>query len=583
MECYPHKAQYAPGDTVQILVEAPRGTVALEADLWQQTEVIARLRAEPGQPLLWEAPQCEWAAYGVQCRALDAEGALLAAGQTAFDVADHWSRAPRMGFMTDFSDGETLTETRRRMQLLTRLHVNCLDFYDWFYCHHSYIPPEEHFVDPLGRELSLISVRRKIRLASEAGIATVAYGPIYGADESFVREHPDWALYRSDGVPFNVARLFFIMDFRADSPWTAHILREYTRAVAELGFDGILIEQYGYPKRALPYPGHLGQASIDLSDHFLPFIVAAQAAITAVRPDSRVLFHAMNNWPLRKVSAGPQAANYMQVFSPYDTYRDLRDLIAHARSMAPSKAVILGTPLSIYTSASPEQADNALLLLTAVIHVAGGFQLVLGEGEGVLTEGYFPHYARLRPPMRRQMQAYYDFIVRYGPLLQAPPEADVSETHGGGVTEVYSFAGSPTSPMPTPGCVWTLVREHSDLVSIHLVNLTGTATGRWNEAQSPPPTVRNLTVTCKVLEPVAAVYWSTPDAEAEAGQLQAVPFTLEPDSHSGHLLRFVVPTVDCWSMVLIVPGRVVTEEREVSIHADCTVAGCQPGDSPLAR
>jgi len=550
MECYPDKAQYRPGETVRIRVEAPVECARIEAVLWELHRKVAHLAGEPGRPLTWQAPPCTWRAFGVECRALDSAGRLLEEGFTAFAVADHWSRAPRFGFMTDFSATETLRETRRRVDLLSRLHINCLHFYDWFYSHHCYLPPEDNFVDALGRDLSLIVVRRKIRIAHEAGIVALAYGPLYAAEESLVKDHPDWALYRSDGVPFNVARLFYIMDFRPGRPWTNHILQEYVRAVTALGFDGIQIEQYGYPKRALPYPGQMGQPSIDLSDYFLPFIQQAQAAIAAAKPGSRVVFNAVNSWPLQKVASGPQAANYIQVFAPHDTYRDLYELIRTARTLAPDKPVILAAYLKPFATEPPEKAENALRLLTAVTHAAGGYHMAIGEGEGVLTTGYFPDYVRLRPEGLQVMRRYYDFVVRYGPLLQAPPEADVSITHGGGITAVYSFAGAPTSPIPTPGTVWTVIREHTGLISINLVNLTGSRSGRWNEGQAPPPVISSLHVACKVLEPVTAVYVASPDEAG--GKLVPLTFEVVPDAHTGHVLRFRVPPLHYWSLVIIV-------------------------------
>ena len=40
--------------------------------------------------------------YGVDVRLLDSDGAPVASASTAFDVLDHWTQAPRYGFLTDF-------------------------------------------------------------------------------------------------------------------------------------------------------------------------------------------------------------------------------------------------------------------------------------------------------------------------------------------------------------------------------------------------------------------------------------------------------------------------------------------------
>lgn len=560
MDIHGHKAQYRPGEAVTLVVHLPEGPVPdgcrVEVDIWELQSLKAQLAAavEPGQDwveLAWSAPDCTYAAFGLAARVMQPDGTVAAQATGALDVTDAWWRTPRMGFLTDFSPGETLTETRRRLQALARLHLTCLHFYDWMYSHYQYLPPEDTFVDPMGRHLSILAVRRKVRMARELGMAPLAYGPLYGAEEAFVREHPDWALYRGDGVAFSVARLFYIMDFRIGSGWTDHLLEQYRQAVTEMGFAGIMIDQYGYPKRALPYPGTFGAASIDLSDHFGPLIDAADAAVRAIDPEARVLFHVLNNWPMRKVANARQVVHYVEAYRPHVTYRDLRDLIAGARALAPAKPVVLGAFLEPLADPGTG-AGPALLLLTAVIHACGGYQLLLGEGEGAITSGYFPDYARIPAEILPAMRAYHDFVVRYGPLLHAAPEQDVSETHAGGVTEDYSFAGAPTSASGLPGHIWTIVREHPGLVSIQLINLLGSE-GRWNRPQPAPPTLENLEVSCRIVEPVQAVYVASPDWTG--GQLHRLEHAVEVDSQIGHVVRFRLPRLEIWDMVLLITGQ----------------------------
>jgi len=422
VEVYAGKAQYRPGEAVALRVDglgsALAGGSRIEVEVLELHRLVARLVADIPDgadqvQLHWQAPDREYAAFGLEAHVLAPGGEVIARGTGAVDVAALWWRTPRMGFVTDFSPAETLTETRRRMQAMVRLHLTCLYFYDWMFTHHQYLPPEENFVDSMGRHLSLLVVRRKVRLAKELGMAPLAYASVYGAEEAFVREHPDWALYRSDGVAFSLARLFYVMDFRLGTGWVDHLLAQYRQAIAEVGFAGVVIDQYGYPKKALPHPGTYGSAPIDLGDHFAPFINAADAAVRAVDPDARVVFHAQNNWPTRKVSGAGQVVTYIFVYSPHRTYRDLRDLIMGALSLAPHKPVVLGA------LPDPGIGNDALLLLLAVIHACGGYQVLLGEGHGVLTTGYFPDYARLAgevmPSIRASSSARPTATTRPGP------------------------------------------------------------------------------------------------------------------------------------------------------------------------
>lgn len=276
-----------------------------------------------------------------------------------------------------------------------------------------------------------------------------------------------------------------------------------------------------------------------------PFIDAADAAVRAADPGARVVFHALNNWPMRKVAAARQVVTYIQVYSPHRTYRDLRDLIVGALSLSLEKPVVLGALLD------PATGSGALLLLFAVIHACGGYQLLLGEGDGILASGYFPDYARLGSDVLPSVTAYHDFIVRYGPWMHRAPAEDVSETHAGGVTEDYSFEGVPTNSSGLPGHVWTIVREHEGLVSIQLVNLLA-SDGLWSQPQPQPPVVTNLQVTCRVLEPVSAIYVASPDWTG--GSLIPVTFETDVDPQMGGVVRFAVPRLEVWNMLLLVVG-----------------------------
>lgn len=551
MEIVPDKAQYRPNEAVCLTacLAAPASTpVAVSATVFELEQPVATLTAtvpagESSAALRWQAPAGRsHAAYGVIATAGDATAT------TAFDVADAWWHAPRLGFLTDFSAGETLSETQRRLATLARLHVNCLYFYDWMYAHYQYLPPEPVFVDPMGRELALPTLRRKVRAAHALGMAALAYAPAYVAENAFARAHPEWCLYRGDGEPFNVARLFYIMDFRPGTPWQEWILREYATAVAEVGFDGVQIDQYGYPKKALSYPGRLGDPALDLAKLFLPFIRAADAAVRAVNPAARVVFHATNNWPLREVAAGPQVFNYIPVFGPHLTYRDLRDLVAGARLLTPQKPVVLGAYLKPFRAGPSAGALAALRLLMAAVHGGGGYLLALGEGDGVLTEGYFPNYVRLGEAGLAVIRPYCDFIVRFGPLLTAPPEEDVSETQAGGVTPHYTLHGVPASPAAQPGTVWLTIREHPGLSSVQLINLLG-SDGVWDRPQAEPPRLTDLHLSAHVLQPVASVLWASPDADGVT--LRPVPFRVEHDPRVGYVLHCTIPELRYWDLVLI--------------------------------
>src|SRR4030095_13714023 len=97
------------------------------------------------------------------------------------------------GFLADFSASRL--DPDMVLKKLTRFHVNGLQFYDWQYRHDQLLSRTETYIDPLGREMSLASVRALVHAAHRHGMAAMPYLAIYAASAEFWRSHPDWALY----------------------------------------------------------------------------------------------------------------------------------------------------------------------------------------------------------------------------------------------------------------------------------------------------------------------------------------------------------------------------------------------------
>jgi dextranase len=144
---------------------------------------------------------------------------------TAFDVLSSWTDFPRYGFLTDFSASRADPEPV--LEKLTRFHINGLQFYDWQYRHDQLLAPSEEYIDLLGREMSLASLRKLVDAAHQHGMATMPYLAIYAASADFWRTHPDWALYDEAGNPIAFGENFLgLMDPSTGSSWSQHLLSE---------------------------------------------------------------------------------------------------------------------------------------------------------------------------------------------------------------------------------------------------------------------------------------------------------------------------------------------------------------------
>lgn len=246
---------------------------------------------------------------------------------TAFDILKTWKCAPRYGFLSDFS-ADDLNDSSD-LESMNRYHINVVQYYDWMYRHHSMMPPEKDFVDPLGRSLNIDVVKQKIDMAHNLGMKAVGYGAVYGADSEFYNNHKDWALYSNDGSPEMLMDFLYIMDISQKSKWHDHIMKQYLSAL-RFGFDGIHMDQYGFPKSAVRY-GNEEKDVIYLREEFYKLINDTKKYLMEKGYNAILIFNAVNNWPVETVSKSEEDAVYVEVWPPNDTYQDLYNIICNAK------------------------------------------------------------------------------------------------------------------------------------------------------------------------------------------------------------------------------------------------------------
>lgn len=230
-----------------------------------------------------------------------------------------------------------------------------------------------------------------------------------------------------------------------------------------------------------------------------------------------MIFNAVNNWPVETAAKSDEDAVYIEVWPPNDTYQDLYNLISNAKKYAENKQVILAAymkPFSL-TDMPAVHKENSGLLAMAVIFASGGFHLLLGEKDGVLTEAYYPAYATISSDeYKLKMRSFYDFIVKYEELIYSLDIKDCTMAYTGGINDEYVFRGTKYSPKAEPGCVWTLVKERPGYKIINLINFNGIYDMNWNECkENTPVLVRDIEVTALVAEKVGGVYAASPDID----------------------------------------------------------------------
>lgn len=425
------KSYFVPGEPVtwdaQVETDLPQVDVKVNIshgrhimESWEETKPVA----DDGRlSFQWQAPPDAPVGYGldIYIRPVpDVDWELLASA--GFDVLDHWTQTPRYGFLTDFTPERK--NPAAAIQTLNRYHINGLQFYDWMYKHEDYLTDSDPYKDPLGRELSIKTVSDLIEAAHQYRMAAMPYTAIYAATYPFYQEHADWTLYDRDQKPHQLGENFLIiMDASAGSEFGQHLLSEFEDVLDNTAFDGIHLDQYGYPKIAFDINGE----PVNVEDNFVEMINATKELAQAKDPKNTVIFNAVNNWPVNKVALSDEDLIYIEVWEPHDYFIDLHNLIRQAQRLDPEKPVVLAA----YNE--PEHLHN-VILSDAIIFASGGSHIELGENGNMLQDPYFPNYGTMSETLTSQMVRMYDFYVRYQDYF-GPRTSDASADYGFSVTE----------------------------------------------------------------------------------------------------------------------------------------------------
>lgn len=560
-DCYPTKAQYKSGETVELAIEVAGGTESARSirvrctirELGKVIEVreVAVDAASGGMETLRVSVgpyETAFTGYGADFELFEGEE-RVDARSTAFDVVDDWRRATRYGFLSDFGAAEAGDEEDVRW--MAKLHLNLVQFYDWMYRHDELVSEEAEYTDLMGRAVSRGVVEEKIRACQRHGMKAIAYGAVYAASQAFAESRPDWRLYTSAGTPYDFIGIFAIMNTAPDSPWHAHIIEQYRQAIERMDFDGIHLDTYGFPKTG--WSRLNGASRLErLETHFPMLIDGTRSALTEVKDDVCLIFNNVGNWPVDTVATAAQDAIYVEVWKPYERYSHLRDIIGWAKHQSGGgKNVILAAYLKPFRVPGTHGADgamNAYRLLNAVVSAHGAYHLLHGENGGVLTQGYYVDYSRLRPVDLRTVRDYCDFGVRYGHITHDAALRDVSMTHVDGDNLEYEFAGFEYSTYGEAGKVWTVIREGGGRKLVHFINFTGLTDDYWNEDKAVPDSVAGRTVYVAIDAEARSVLLASPDRDG--GRPMKLDVTVEIHARG---LRAVIelPELAYWDLLII--------------------------------
>lgn len=518
-------------------------------------ETVRRLRLPAGTTLVTFRPRLPSAprhGYGLRLE-VGAPGIRVHAA-SAIEALAGWWESPRHAALTDFSQP---ARTARDVAALGAWHVTVTQAYDWMWRHYRYEPPDgaRVFRDALDRRVSHDAVQAAVDAGHAAGIATLAYGSVYGAEPEHVAAHPEDRVFDAAGEPLSLGGMFFINDVRPGTPWRCRLLGEYLGACRRFGFDGIHMDTYGPPHEARAADG----VELRFADLYPGLIAEAARTLDESRPGTRVLFNCVEGFPLEAVAPTPAAALYLELWPPDDRYADLVRWVDRARGVADGRAVVIAAYVAALrdarAGADRAAAMESAVLLTSVLGAAGAYHHVLAAGDRLLVEGYYPAAVRMRAAEARELRAAWRFTARYVHLL-SDPGATLIEDPG---VELLDARGDsvPISFEPAVGSIWIRATRTSAAADVlQLVDLRDQADDRWTAGRQGPGRVSGLRVRWSGHGQLIAMSPWTKDGDALAAGTS--PDGTVPGTHAA----WVLPPFRRWLTVVAHPRDDIAEHPE---------------------
>jgi len=543
VELIPSKAAYGPDEPVVIELAGAASSTALPAG---GTLVVTRLLDEVARiAVATDAtsvalPGLGLGGFGV---ALELGGRIVA--RTAFDVLGDPFERPRYGFVAQL-DGHA--DSAADAAFFRRMHLNLAQFYDWGWKHSELLPPEREYLDPLGQPRDLAVVNAVAEAFDAAGVVPLGYSAVYAVGNAEVEAWQDELLVRADGVPYRLGDDFLTLVDPAGPRWLAHYREMLSQALEGTSLRGFHLDQYGWPKRALRGDG----ARVDLAASYATMIAAVREAV----PAARLIFNNVNDFGTAQTAGEAQDGSYIEVWPPHSTYADLGALALRTRALRPDHPPILSAYLSCYSREPAERADAAARLAMATVFSHGATHLLLGEQGRVLTDPYYPRNHALSPASVTMFAEWYDMLVRWGDLLTAPGQTDVTEFMTGGINTDLVFIsdhGVRFSTRPEPGTVWTRVVRTARGLVVHLINLTAQSEITWDAGKSPASVVAGISLRFAPVDGDEVLHWIEPGADPRPLTADPADEVVATDalSASQSMLEYRLPELGDWAVLFL--------------------------------
>ena len=465
--------------------------------------------------------------YGVS---LHAAGVQLARSAVQVKPLGGERSVLRYGFVADYRPDRSPSDIAAVADNVRRLHLTAVQFYDWAYRHADLLGGGEQYADALGSPVDLRTVRALIAACHGAGADALGYAAVYGVGNG---EWPTWAplaLHDATGAAYGLGDFLRLVDPAAPA-WLDHFGDDLAAAMAQCGFDGFHLDQYGYPKAAARGDGTL----VDVAESFVRLIASVRERL----PRARLVFNNVNDFPTWATARASQDAVYIEVWEPHRTWADLAAVVTRARSVAGGLPVVIAAYQQVYAVAAREEADRTTALTMATLFSHGATHLLAGEADRVLVDPYYVRNHAAEAGTVELLARYYDFLTEHHDLLIPETVVEVTGSLAGSHNDDLdvAYAAAPVTGTAVAGAVWRRITTDGDALVVHLINLAGVTDCGWDAPQGPAGDPGEGTLRLR-----------------RAGRGIPVVYAADPDG-SGHLEPLQVSVHDTHAIVSLPPLR----------------------------
>lgn len=541
------KAMYAPGETIHFTAEGTptEGTFVR----YRNGSTVVATEPLATTEWTWAAPAEDGRGYLVEVFRQKNDSTQQIVGTIGVDVSSDWHLFPRYGFVATFDKSKTPAVIAEEMAYLNRCHINGVQFQDWHWKHHYPAPVQNGqvlatFKDIANRDNSTEVIRNYIAVQHDYGMKSIFYNLCFGALEDGPADGvkmKEWGMFcdnthtnqDSHNLPSSWKSNIYLLD-PANPNWLAYMCERNEEVYANFDFDGFQIDQLGHRGDRYDYQGR----QINFNSAYAKFI----NAVYERHPSKDLIMNAVGSFGSQAIlETGHMTAAYNECWEYEEKFSDLRNIVKANDVYSGYTAKTIFAAYMNYKMDNCEFNTPGVLLTDAVMFALGGAHLELGDH--MLCREYFPYTGvRMSEGLREQIIRYYDFHTAYENLLRGGDKEETLAVSTDGSKNV-GFVAWP----PKLNKVVTFARKHGDTHVLHLLNFLNANSLSWRDMEGTMPAPRvvsKLPIEVQLTDKVNHVYVASPDYHA--GALVELPFTQE-----GGTLRFTVPSLKYWDMVVI--------------------------------